>query len=280
MGLISIFPETPGPALVESHVGGRLPGKSSFRIPARLGLFTAMLAVCAWTLTHIERSNLPRVLLIGDSISIGYTPFVQKFLRDEAIVIRPMINETEAENCAGTNNGILHIKGWLDLGKGHWDVIHFNFGLHDLKRVHPVSGHNSSDPRHPRQADPDRYAEQLEAIVMTLKTTGAMLIFATTTPVSAAGVAPEPADASPHSLVKPHRDVSDPPLYNDIARKIMERHEVAINDLFAFAEPRLEEIQLPRDVHFTLEGSRQLAEAVVSHLRQAIRQHRGKKGTQ
>ncbi len=251
-----------------------------FRALVGLCLFAVAVAVCVWLLTHTERRNLPRVLLIGDSISMGSTPFVQELLQDEAVVMRPMINEKEAENCQGTNKGILHIERWLDIGKGHWAVIHFNFGLHDLKRVHPVSGHNSSNPRHPRQANPDRYAEQLEAIVLTLKTTGAALIFATTTPVPAAGVAADPAEPSPLAVVEPHRDVRDPPRYNDIARKIMKRHGVSINDLFAFAQPRLEEIQRPADVHFTLDGSRQLAEAVASHVGQAIGQNRARKGTQ
>ena len=43
-----------------------------------------------------------RVLLLGDSISIGYTPFVRSMLQKEAVVIRPMRDEKNAENCAGT----------------------------------------------------------------------------------------------------------------------------------------------------------------------------------
>ena len=199
----------------------------------------------------------PHILILGDSISIGYTPFVREMLASEAVVIRPMRNEKQAENCSGTTYGVEHVERWLKLGDGRWDVIHFNFGLHDLKRVDPETGAPSVNPEHPRQASPEVYEKQLREIVQKLKASGAKLIFATTTPVPSGGV-------------RPHRDVEDPQRYNEIARKVMEEHGVAINDLFGFAEPRLGGIQRPVNVHFTDEGSRLLAEEVVRHVQRAI----------
>jgi len=193
----------------------------------------------------------PRVLILGDSISIGYTPFVKAMLKKEAVVVRP------GENCAGTNKGIKQIDKWLKLDGGNWDVIHFNFGLHDLKRVHPKTGRNSNNPKHPRQAEPERYRKQLAEIVAKLKKTGATLIFATTTPVPAG--------------VRPHRDMQDPQRYNDIARKIVKANGGTINDLFGFAKPRLKKIQRPRNVHFTKAGSKQLAGEVVKQIRAALK---------
>lgn len=70
-------------------------------------------------------AGLPRVLLIGDSISIGYTLAVRELLADKANVHRP------PTNCGPTIQGVKQIDAWL--GDGRWDVIHFNFGLHDLK---------------------------------------------------------------------------------------------------------------------------------------------------
>ncbi len=199
----------------------------------------------------------PRVLILGDSISMGYTPFVKQTLVDEAFVVRPMSNHRNAQNCQGTLFGIEQIDRWLSIGGGEWDVIHFNFGLHDLKHVDPETRKNSSDPQHPEQSPPDRYAEQLREIVGKLKATGAKLIFATTTPV-------------PEGGVRPFRDVAAPQRYNEIARRVMEENDVAINDLFAFANERLGEIQKPIDVHFTREGSQAFAEQVVQHIRAAL----------
>src|SRR5690606_34561526 len=155
----------------------------------------------------IAAEPLPKVLILGDSISIGYTPFVQEMMKDEAKVLRPTRPDGKAENCAGTTFGVTEIDRWLAIDGGGWDVIHFNFGLHDLKRVHPQSGAASPDPQHPRQAELDTYEKNLRAIVERLKKTDAKLIFATTTPV-------------PEGKQSPHRDAEDAVRYNAVAKKI------------------------------------------------------------
>lgn len=179
--------------------------------------------------------KLPRVLLIGDSISIGYTVPVRKLLAGKANVHRVPAN-------GGTSgNGLFMIDGWL--GKKPWDVIHFNFGLHDLKRM--------SDGR--QQVLPDVYERYLRLIVERLKATGAKLIWATTTPV-------------PEGKVSPARVPADVGVYNAIALRVMKENGIAIDDLYAFAAPRLAKIQEPVNVHFTLDGSVALAEQVVQSI--------------
>jgi acyl-CoA thioesterase-1 len=69
--------------------------------------------------------GLPRVLLIGDSISIGYTEPVRAELTNKANLHRI------PENGAATIVGVKNLENWLSSSK--WDVIHFNFGLHDLR---------------------------------------------------------------------------------------------------------------------------------------------------
>ncbi len=197
-----------------------------------------------------------RVLILGDSISIGYTPFVREALRDAAAVVRPAQGGKD-ENCEGTAKGVKEIERWLALEGGKWDAIHFNFGLHDLKRVDAKTGKNSDRPEDPRQSEPEAYEKNLREIVAALRKTGAKLVFACTTPV-------------PAGRLSPLRDPEDPPRYNAIARKVMEENGVAVNDLHAFALPRLKDIQLPRNVHFTKEGSRLLAGEVERHLRTVI----------
>ncbi len=195
----------------------------------------------------------PRVLILGDSISMGYTPLVKAILSDEAYVTRPR------GNCQGTNHGVEQIEKWLALEGGKWDVIHFNFGLHDLKRVQPNNKKkNSNDPKHPRQAEPEIYRKQLQAIVKKLKATGAKLIFATTTPV-------------PDGGVRPHRDITDPQRYNQIAHDVVKGQEVAITDLYSLSQKYAEEIQRPVDVHFTPTGSRLLAEEVARGIQKALK---------
>lgn len=193
------------------------------------------------------RKPLPKVLLLGDSISIGYTAFVQKLLEGKATVIRPMATEQKAENCQGTTYGLQRIRDWI--GNTRWDLIHFNFGLHDIKHVDPITGKNSKDPNHPQQASPKQYKKNMKQIIKILKSNGARLIFATTTPY-------------PDRTNGPLRAPGQPEIYNRVAKKLMKKHRIGLNDLFGFVEPRMKELQRPENVHFTEAGSRALAEEV------------------
>src|SRR5213078_1527815 len=102
---------------------------------------------------------------IGDSISMGYTLPARAALAGAANVLRP------PTNCGATPAGLQRLDAWL--GSGHWDVIHFNFGLHDLRYL----------PSGEQLAPPADYEKNLRALVRRLKMTGATLVFATTTPV-------------------------------------------------------------------------------------------------
>jgi lysophospholipase L1-like esterase len=175
--------------------------------------------------------GLPRVLLIGDSISMGYTIPVRELLKGKANVHRVL------ENGGPTINGLQHISDWL--GSGKWDVIHFNWGLHDLK-----IGDDGV-----RQVPIDKYEQNLRELVARLKQTGARLIFASTTPV-------------PDAKVSPARVNSDVIAYNKVAAKVMAEAGIPTDDLYALAMPKLAAIQLPANVHYTPEGYKTLAEQV------------------
>jgi arylsulfatase A-like enzyme len=153
---------------------------------------------------------LPRVLLLGDSISMGYHDAVVRALDDEATVIRPK------GNCEGTTKGVAKIADWLALDGGDFDVEHFNFGLHDLKRV-GADGRSSNDPADANQASLEQYEQQLRAITEAIVKCGATPIFATTTPV-------------PEGGVRPHRDPADVDRYNAVAREIMGDFGIAIDE--------------------------------------------------
>jgi lysophospholipase L1-like esterase len=184
--------------------------------------------------------RLPRVLLLGDSISIGYTVAVRQMLKGVANLHRA------PENCGPTIRGVVELDKWL--APGRWKVIHFNFGLHDLKRM--------DDGKH--QVGIELYEKNLRDIVARLKATGARLIWASTTPV-------------PEGNVSPPRVPADVVLYNSAAKKIMDAEKIPTNDLFAFALPRLKEIQQPVNVHFTPEGSTALGEQVAAVLKNALK---------
>ncbi len=196
-----------------------------------------------------KKKNLPKVLILGDSISIGYTPIVKELLSGKAEVQRP------EKNCQGTTLGLKELDNWL--GTTKWDVIHFNFGLHDLKHVDRLTGKNSNSETDPQQADLKQYKKNLTAITQKLKTTGARLIFATTTPY-------------PDKPSGPLRKAEYVKQYNSIALKIMKKNKVEIDDLYSFALPRLAELQIPDNVHFKKEGNDTLAREVVKSIEKML----------
>lgn len=184
-------------------------------------------------------AGLPRVLLIGDSISIGYTLPVRELLKGRANVHRI------PQNGGPSKNGVANLDKWL--GSGKWDVIHFNHGIHDLKIM----------PDGKRQVEPADYEANLRTIVTKLKATGAVVIFATTTPI-------------PDSELKPARKFGKVAEYNDIATRVMKENGVRINDLNAWITPRFTELQVPNDLHYQPAGSKFLAQKVAETVGSAL----------
>jgi acyl-CoA thioesterase-1 len=201
---------------------------------------------------------LPNVLLLGDSISIGYTLPVRELLRAKANVFRPVNADGTAENCSDTGKGLQELDRWL-AARPKWDAIHFNWGLHDLKHMKPGEPKptTSSDPNDPPLRKLEDYRANLEKIVTRLERTGARLIFATTTPV-------------PEGVTNPFRRPDDPPRYNAAAVEVMKANRLRVNDLFALVQSHLAESQLPRNVHFTERGSIVLAEQVATVIREEL----------
>jgi len=66
-----------------------------------------------------------RILIIGDSISMGYTPHVQEQLAGRAEVRR-------CEGAGDTRHVLRELETWFSWGP--FDVVHLNAGLHDIKR--------------------------------------------------------------------------------------------------------------------------------------------------
>jgi len=191
--------------------------------------------------------SLPKVLIIGDSISMGYIEPLKKLLKDKAVVRR---NEGNARH---TIRGLKYLDEWL--GHVKWDVIHFNFGLHDLKGFTVDGVPNRVSP-------PDQYEKRLRIIVQRLKQTGAKLIWASTTPV--------PEGCTKNGKI--YRRKGDEVMYNAIAKKIMDENGVFINDLHAFAMSRLSELQRPSNVHFNAKGHAALAEQVAAAILTVLNQ--------
>jgi lysophospholipase L1-like esterase len=192
--------------------------------------------------TGAEDPSLPRVLIIGDSISIGYTPRVRELLVGKANVLRI------PGNGSSTSHGLANLGKWL--GDTKWDVIHFNFGLHDAKLP----------PEGIRHSEPEQYEKNLRELVKQLQATGAKVIFATTTPVPDGG------------NLAPDRRFAEVKAYNEAALRVMKDNGVSINDLNSAVQPHAAEYLRPKDVHYTKEGSAFLAERVAAAIGKELKQ--------
>jgi acyl-CoA thioesterase-1 len=178
-----------------------------------------------------KSSDLYKILIIGDSISNGYTPFVREYLSDVAVV------EHNEGNARDTDWGVAQIETWL--GDTDWDLIHFNWGLWDLRH----DGGMDSLSR----VSLFRYVENLRQLVARLKKTGAVLVWATTTPV-------------PAGCGRRFEGMEYP--YNRAAEGVMRENDISINDLHALVLPDLQNYQRPANVHFFTKGSELLARQV------------------
>ena len=215
---------------------------------------TVAICMCAAVIARGDDTS-PRVLIIGDSISNGYMAPLQTLLADSATLTH---NPGIARH---TGWGRAHLDDWL--GDTSWDVIHFNFGLHDLKYVDAAGKNTTSKEGAHIQVPLEEYRENLEAIVKRLQQTGAALIFATTT-------------SFPAELKATVRDPEDVARYNAAAVDVMKEHGVTVNDLGAWSKSRLPEIQRPNDVHFSEEGYKVLAEKVAESIRAALHNRAGR----
>lgn len=193
------------------------------------------------TAAAIQR-DLPDVLLIGDSISIGYTEPVREMLSGVCNVYRP------DANCGDTKNGLANIDSWL--GNRAWDIIHFNWGLHDLCYRHPqaTTYGNRDKINGTLSVQPATYKANLESLVRIMQSTARLLVWATTTyiPDGEAG-----------------RCQGDEVRYNALASEVMAKHDIPADDLYEITRAFPPEMfTCPGDVHFTKQGYNRIAEVV------------------
>ncbi|HSH20342.1 MAG TPA: SGNH/GDSL hydrolase family protein [Draconibacterium sp.] len=193
----------------------------------------------------------PKVLIIGDSISIGYTPFVKETLRDKAVVTH---NEGNAQH---TGYGLENIEKWIQ--QDDYDIIQFNWGLWDLCYRHPdskVQG-NRDKINGKLTFSLEEYRENLEKIVKILKEkTTAKLIFVTISyvPKKEAG-----------------RFEKDSLKYNKVARQVMKKYSIRVNDIYKKSKTIHKNYGLGNDdVHYQKKGYEELGKVITSFLNKEI----------
>ena len=192
---------------------------------------------CDIWISHANKTNLPRVLLIGDSITRDYFPEVEKRLAGKAYVGR-------LSSAAFVADPALLQQVQMVLSQYRFDVIHFNNGMH---------GWHCSEAA---------YAKALPALIATIRSNApqARLLWASTTPLRDG----KGANGDPQAEYSDERIAGR----NKIAGEIMATQKIAVNDLFT---PMLGHPEYHSDnVHFNSQGvqvqAAKVAEAVEKEL--------------
>jgi GDSL-like lipase/acylhydrolase family protein len=205
--------------------------------------------------------ELPKVLLIGDSISIGYEPTVRDRLTGLADVYVPIFEDGTRQNARSTLCPQWGPPRWANLYRWlgqqpAWDLIHFNHGLHDISRLDPDTG--EYDINGVCRVSEEDYQLNLHMILdrMIAYSPGASTVWATTTPV------PEG---------HPYRQAGDAAIYNVDAATVMTERGIPTNDLYTTitSDPR-NLYKQPGDVHFINTGYEILGNQVADAILEAL----------
>lgn len=174
----------------------------------------------------------PDVLLIGDSISLGYSTVVALALPQYEVNHNPC-------NARSSVSGLFYVDDWLN-SRSTFEAIVFNFGIHDMYHVNGISN--------------ELYRENIKAIAAKIKNKTDRPLFLTTTRVP--GKVPG---------LSPGREIE----LNQIALEVMLEAGVEVLDLYAVSE-NIENYYInseeKNDVHFTDQGFQILGQAVADKL--------------
>ena len=169
------------------------------------------------------------VLLLGDSLRMGYEPFVRAMLKGRAGVFGP------EENGRWAGYTLNSLRFWVpDFPEP--DVIHWNNGLWDLG-----DDYNLGRPF----SLPDEYVSALERTIIVLQQMypKAKIIMATTMPTD-------------------NPDSSDIESYNELLKKVADKYNLLVDDLFPIIKGHTELIGEDH-IHLKEEGYRLVAKQVV-----------------
>ena len=193
---------------------------------------------------------MKRVLLLGDSIRMGYDEYVQEMLKDEC------------EVCFDTDNGrfsVYTLEQAIQMFNNHgpFQIVHWNNGYWDMDVESPLGDHF---------IPVEDYIRYLRRIIKTLKSYGVeQIIFATTTPIFHDGDA-----IDPHTGAKLRFRDEWVQRYNAAAKLVMEEENIPINDLYSLCLRGEEYYKCADKLHLTKEGYQVCAKQVCEHIRKYL----------
>ena len=197
---------------------------------------------------------MKRVLLLGDSIRMGYDEYVKEMLKDEFEVVYD-----DFDNGRFSAYTLWQANQFFK-SCGHFDVVHWNNGYWDMNIESPMT-----DAFHPV----DEYVRFLGRILREIRRNGAVPVFATTTPILSKEAAAEVTCEGITPFVYDNEWVKK---YNAAAVAFMQSEGVMINDLYALCIKDKHYYKCPDLLHLTEEGYRRCAEKTAEAIREAAKE--------
>ena len=190
---------------------------------------------------------MKKILLLGDSIRIGYQEYVKEELAGEYEVLCPEDNGRFAAYTLWQANQMFKWNSDIAL-------VHFNNGYWDMNIEAPMT-----EAIHPVE----EYVSFLRRIVALCRQCGAKVVFATTVPV------PEDGAGGDNTGVQGTINYRNAwvKAYNAAATALMEELEVPINDLYALCHEDDRCYKCADLLHLSEEGSRACAKQVADYVR-------------
>ena len=184
--------------------------------------------------------KLKNLLLIGDSIRVGYDKSVKKSLEGRANVLFP------EENCRFASYLLRNFHEYLaDVGGENIDVIHWNAGLWDCLRLFEEEPHTPIE----------MYAYYIERLCIRIKKLcpNAKVIFATSTKVL--------SEKMNTNFKRFNEEIEK---YNEVAVAVVKKYEFKVNDLYALSESLPESAHSDPVHYYTPVGTEAFAKQVLS----------------
>jgi sialate O-acetylesterase len=199
----------------------------------------------------VENPRLPRILIIGDSISGHYINFVVDGMRGRANIIgeSSMVKDTWASmdprfyraDWASKDD---NLKKYL-AERGPFHIVHFNNGIHNFFSAKP--------------GDEVPYAEQLRKVVATIREAGAIALFANST-----------GTVADNTIAKSPNYLTNCKTFNAAAEKVMAELNVPVTDIYGVIQPRINELISQDLIHPKGEASPLMADAIIARLNEAL----------
>ena len=191
---------------------------------------------------------MKKVLLLGDSIRMGYDDYVKEELKEYQVFYEPEDNGRFITYTIWMFNN-------LNSRFGPFDVVHFNTGYWDMNREGP-----DGEPETPLED----YKHNLKRLIRLIRQTKAIPVFATTIPI----------------YDNPFKDGEYEPTnyrnawvleYNKAALEVMKEEGVLVNDLYVLLEKEKRYCKCYDSLHLTEEGYQKCAKQVAQVIREIIK---------